>query len=294
MVAAFVCTLLASKFDLQLKPISHLNFAIIDEMSGIAKSRRFANTYWVENDSGDSARIFAIRKDGSVVMPADQTQNTYTGIHIKGATNFDWEDLAIEGKTLYISDTGNNLNFRTDLCVYAITEPDPTKTNEVTHFKKYTIAYPDQTEFPPSGPWNFDCEALSVWKGKLFFVSKWRMNAKGFPGDGAAIYVVDKPKTDTVNILRKLDVNTSLGGWVTAADISPDGKTLAVLVQAPKQSVWLFDMTKGEKILSRPVGRIVFSKAKQCEAICWDSNDRLIVSNEQSEIFEIERPVPTR
>jgi hypothetical protein len=120
------------------------------------------------------------------------------------------------------------------------------------------------------------------------------MNAKGFPGDGAAIYVVDKPKTDTVNILRKLDVNTSLGGWVTAADISPDGKTLAVLVQAPKQSVWLFDMTKGEKILSRPVGRIVFSKAKQCEAICWDSNDRLIVSNEQSEIFEIERPVPTR
>ena len=39
------------------------------EVSGIAKSQTYEDTYWVHNDSGDEARLFAIRADGSVIVP---------------------------------------------------------------------------------------------------------------------------------------------------------------------------------------------------------------------------------
>lgn len=296
------CALTLSLFGvpLELQSVGKVKFESLDEMSGITMSRSFKDTYWVHNDSGDSARLFAIRRDGAVIMPAkfnrkedagkSEKKKDYEGIKVHGASNMDWEDIAIDGDTLYVADTGNNLNFRKDLCVYVLKEPDPMLVSETHILERIAVAYPDQKEFPPQTLWNFDCEALAVNKGKLYFVTKWRSNSAGLPGDGAAIYVLDKRKPNQVNTLKILDVNTTLGGWVTAAEISPDGKTLAVLVQAPKQSIWLFDMTKGSKLLSHPIGRAVFNNGKQCEAICWESNQRLIVTNEQSDIFALDRP----
>jgi len=91
-----------------------------------------------------------------------------------------------------------------------------------------------------------------------------------------------------VNTLKLVETKTDMGGWVTGADVSPDGKTLAVLCQAPEQSVWLFDIgTGGDKFLSRPARRRVFTGGKQCEAICFDGNGILIVGNEQRDIFRL-------
>jgi hypothetical protein len=301
MLSAIAITVFLNPPQLALRRIAKLDYAdVIDEMSGIVKSRQFADTYWVHNDSGDTARLFAIHKDGRVILPPrynrkedagkQDPKRVYEGITINGASNLDWEDIAIDGDTLYVADTGNNFNFRKDLCVYELKEPDPRVATGTHTLRRIPVAFPDQTEFPPRGAWNWDCEAVAAHRGKLYFVSKWRVGAQGTPSDGAALYVLDKPKTDQVNVLKKLDVHTSLGGWVTGADISPDGKTLAIVVQAPKQSVWLFDMTKGPKILSRPVGRVVVTNGNQLEAICWEDNDRLIITNEQAEIFEITRP----
>lgn len=275
--------------SLPLTPIGKVKFEAVDEMSGIVKSRRFNDTYWVHNDSGDSARFFAIHRNGDPIQPA--TKMAYNGIVVEGATNIDWEDITIDGDTLYLCDVGNNLNMRRDLTVYAVKEPNPEKVRSVPVISRIPIAFPDQTEFPPAKLWNFDCEAVAAHKGKLYFVTKWRVSARE-PGNGASIYVLDKPRKDgEANVLKKLDTNANLGGWVTGADISPDGKKIAVLVQAPKAGVWIFDMTKGSKILSHPLGYLSFTGAKQCEAICWDSPTKLIVTNEQRDIFEV--PVPS-
>ena len=273
---------------IELKPYAQVTFEVIDEMSGIVKSRKLKDTYWVHNDSGDSARLFAIRRNGTVITT--NTKQTYNGITISNATNVDWEDIAIEGDTLYISETGNNLNMRKDLCVYAVKEPNPATTTESKFLRRIPISYPDQTEFPPAKLWNFDCESLAVYKKKLYFVTKWRVSPRE-PGNGAALYVLDKERTDgESNVLRKLDTNANLGGWATAAEISPDGKKLAILIQAPKAGVWIFDMTKGEKVLSHPLGYVGITKTKQCEAICWDSPTKLILSNEQRDLFELTVP----
>jgi hypothetical protein len=251
------------------------------------KSARYRDVYWIHNDSGDRARFFAVSGDGKAVMPAGMRAEDYQGIAVANAKNSDWEDIARDRDTLYLSDMGNNGNARRDLGVYVVKEPDPRRTTEVRG-TFLPIAYPDQKEFPPSGLRAFDCEAIFALRGKLYFVTKHRLNAL-IPGSSAGLYRLDTRHTDKVNVLTKLDTHTNLGGWVTGADVSPDGKTVAVLTQAPEQSVWLFDAkAKGDKFLSlgKP-RRIVFSGAKQCEAVAFADNGTLLVTNEQRDIYKL-------
>jgi hypothetical protein len=296
--------LLVAALSLQVTPIqpyATVSHPPIDEMSGIVKSRRYADTYWVHNDSGDRPRLFAIRSGGDVIVPpwfsrrddagvVDAAPRIFEGVQIDGATNFDWEDIAIDGDTLYIADVGNNGNARRDLGVFAVTEPNPQAVDRSRYLAWYPVAYPDQREFPPSGRWPFDCEAVFALRGKLFFITKHRVGSAGTPDIGANLYRMDTRHTDRVNVLRKVDEAKNLGGWVTAADVSPDGQTLAVLVQAPVQSVWLFSAKqRGDRMLSGPASRFVFSGGRQCEAICWENDGMLIVSNEQRGMFRIQK-----
>lgn len=282
----------------ELTPAARVTHEPLNEISGIVKSQRYPNVFWVHNDSGDVPRIFAIRGDGTVIMPgwlggdfyvgatAVEGKKPYPGISVGLAANSDWEDIALDNDTLYLADVGNNGNARRDLGVYVVPEPNPEAIESTRAIKWLPVAYPDQEAFPGS-TWQFDCEAVFVHRGKLHFVTKHRAAGQiNTPATGASLYRLDSDHTDRVNVLKKLDGLTDLGGWVTAADLSPDGKTLAVLCQAPVASVWLFEVGKtGDRLLSGAARRLLLTGAKQCEAICFDNNDRLIVMNEQRDIF---------
>ncbi|MEZ6009207.1 MAG: hypothetical protein R3F05_15780, partial [Planctomycetota bacterium] len=56
----------------------------LDEVSGIAVSRRNPGVYWVHDDSGGGALLYALAHDGSL-------RQTYS----LAATAIDWEDLAL-------------------------------------------------------------------------------------------------------------------------------------------------------------------------------------------------------
>ena len=276
-------SLVLASFQTKITPFAKLESKMIDEMSGIAKSRKFKDTYWVHNDSGDSARIFAIHKNGTLIQP---NQPDYEGIKLEGSTNFDWEDIAIDGDTIYVSDCGDNLNFRTDLCVYVFKEPNPLLATSVKDVKKIRVTYPDKTD---TSSWHYDCESIAAYKGTLYFITKWRAGRSKVPGVGASIYSLKNPKFDKVNVLRKLDTLEDLGGWVTACDISPDGKQIALLTQFPNQSIQIFDTTKGDDIFHHSVKHVKFFGANQCEALCWDSPSSFLFGNEQRELFQINR-----
>ena len=283
---------------LELKPHAVVQHKPIDEMSGIARSRTYDGVYWVHNDSGDRARIFPIRLDGSVVIPpfvsrrdtSDRPEDpsvVYEGIHIEGAVNIDWEDIAIDGDTLYIADVGNNSNARRDLAVYVVKEPNPEATLQAHALKRIPIAYPDQKAFPDE-KWHFDCEAVFVFRGKLYFITKHRAPRQmNTPEPSANLYRLDTMHTDRVNILTKVDTHSDLGGWVTAAAMSPDERVLAVLCQAPQQAIWLFERpARGDRFFSQgKARRIPIRNGKQCEAIEWVDNTRLVITNEQREVF---------
>jgi len=281
-----------------VQPVARVEHPPITEMSGIVASRRYPGIFWVHNDSGDLPRIFAIRADGSIVHPGSRYLSQaptgharpvpiFPGVAIEPAANRDWEDIATDGKNLYIADVGNNGNARRDLAVYVVPEPNPESATTARVATRIPIAYPDQAEFPPRAAKPFDCEALFWRRGKLYFVTKHR-TATGGADVSASLYRLDTRHLDVPNLLTKVDTAKDLGGWVTAADVSPDGRYLAVLTQAPSQAIWVFDANaKGDRMLSAPIKRFEFRGGVQCEAIAFDGNDRLIFTNEQRSIFRV-------
>jgi hypothetical protein len=210
-------------------------------------------------------------------------------VRIDGATNLDWEDITTDGDTLYIADLGNNGNARRDLAVYVLPEPNPEAIDRAHVLGRLPVAYPDQRAFPDPANWHFDCEAVFFYRGKLHVLTKHRMAGMiGIPETGSNLYRLDTRHTDRVNVLKKLDGVRDLGGWVTGADVSPDGRTLAVLCHAPIASVWLFDLGgTGDRLLSGRARRRILENAQQCEAVCFDDNDTLIVTNEQRDVFRL-------
>lgn len=274
----------------------------VSEMSGLVASRRFPGVFWTHNDSGDSARIFAIDANGTVLMPpflagafrigpdgGTDSKPLWPGLRIDGATNYDWEDIATDGEHLYIADMGNNGNARRDLAVYQVVEPNPKAVESAHILKRIPVAYPDQKAFPDPENWQFDCEAVFHFRGRLHFLSKHRAPGKiGVPQTGTKLYRLDTDRTDRVNVLTKLDSLPDLEGWVTGADVSPDGKFLAVLCHAPVASVWIFELPRsGTRLLQGPVRRLKLPGAGQVEAIAFDGDSTLLVTNEQRQVFRL-------
>lgn len=297
MIAALV-SLLAFGQAKNLTPYAKVEFKPIDEMSGIVRSRLYPNTYWVHNDSGDTSRIFAINRKGEVLAPTWRNRKEdsgavvldpgFNGIQLEVAQNVDWEDLAYDGKFLYVCDVGNNDNQRRDLGIYKVAEPNPASTEKTRPVAWFPVEYEDQKAFPPTER-HFDCEAVFWSQGKLYFVTKHRQVDGRLPKATANLYRMDSWRTDRVNRLRKIDAIEGLGGWVTAADLSEDGKTLAVLSQAPRAGVWLFERpSTGDKFFQGKRGYLALGGLQQAEAICWDG-DGLIITNEQREMFRVTR-----
>ncbi len=87
------------------------------EISGVAASGKFGDVVYAHNDSGDSARFFALSTAGADLA-------TY---EVQNASNKDWEDIALadcaSGSCLYIADIGDNDLTRTKLTIYLVAEP---------------------------------------------------------------------------------------------------------------------------------------------------------------------------
>ena len=81
-----------------------LQSAIEIEISGVVASLAHDGVYYVHNDSGDSARFFAVDVTGKALA-------TFT---VSGATAVDWEDLArgpcptTAGTCVFLGDIGDN------------------------------------------------------------------------------------------------------------------------------------------------------------------------------------------
>lgn len=251
----------------------------IDESSGLVASRRYQGVYWTHNDSGDFARIFAIREDGSLVQPHHQNK-PYSGIIIPGARNVDWEDIAMDDQgNLIIGAFGNNRNDRRDLGIYIVPEPDPEATEMTTVSGIYRFHFPDQASFPPPAHnRNFDCEAVFYAYDSYYFLTKHWSNRS------TKLYRLSNPVPRESNELAFIE-SFNLRGRVTAADVSENGRVLAILTYS---RIWIFIATQpGPNWFS---GRAFFIpiRAGQCEGIAWAGPLRLLLTNEGGDIYELD------
>ncbi|MBI4606060.1 MAG: PKD domain-containing protein [Planctomycetes bacterium] len=235
----------------------------IVEASGIVASRRWTGVLWVNNDSGDSARLFAMTAQGK-----------HLGVYnVQGAAAYDWEDLSIgpgpEDGTdyLFAADIGDNARARGYVTVYRVPEPSVSAAQAPGTFTlsgtvRLDMSYPD-------GAW--DAEALFVdpLSGDIFIVSKrsdgrsevYRNPAPHAPGARAAMQVVATLALGT----------TALPGstLVTAGDMSPQGSWVILRTYS---HAFLWRRPSGGSVadaFATEVCRVPARSEPQGEAICF-------------------------
>ena len=271
-----------------IEQIARVTHPELKEMSGIVASQQ-NDIYWVHNDSGDEARIFAIDIEGQVQIPSwikTKNPNKWDGHEIEAAWHHDWEDIALDDGVLYIGDVGNNGNARRDLGVYVINEFDPSAVIKARSNHYLPIRYPDQQHYPAKN-WHFDCEAMFTFEKKLYFLTKHREAGQISSWElGTKLYRLDTYYTDKDNVLTLIDAHPSVS-QVTGADTSPNEDFLAILTY-PR--LWVFDKPKNNDSWLQTRTRILDLPrhlVKQNEGVTWQSSETILITNENGEVFRV-------
>jgi hypothetical protein len=253
-------TLSAAAAEKELAPgirlLGMIDHPQLKECSGVVPARANTNLFWMHSD-GRRPVLYAVQRSGHCV-------ETYVvdtpGIH-------DWEDIARDDAGhLYLADIGNNDALRKQLAVYQFAEPDPADSSKLLPvLRSWTLRFPAEP---------FDCESLFIWKGHGYVVSKL------FDDAPAAIYRFSlQPASGpvTLEFVAKLPVTSP----VTGADISPDGKKLALTA---KSGVFLFVIDGDVARAATAVPAQVKFKDKHIEGCCFVV-DGVLVTAETGHIY---------
>jgi hypothetical protein len=244
----------------------------LDEISGLAVSRRHPDLLWTHNDSGDAAQIYALGTDG----------NLRATVQLRGAANVDFEDIAgfeLDGEAwLLVGDIGDNGGVRDELQLYLLREPAAIADGPSEPVTTLRFRWPDGAR---------DAEGLAVdpERREILLASKRRVPAELFrlplrmPGDPVAtdelmvaerIGLFDAIPQPTI---QELHDNPRFGRYraqVTGLDLSPDGTRLAVLTY---RQAYLYTRRSGEdwpEAIRRAPRELAFPWLAQAEAIAFD------------------------
>ena len=252
-----------------LKPDGQISPALLTECSGLVHSLRYNGVFWAHGDGGSGASIVPVTASGKLARG-------WTGaVRVEGCKNNDWEDIALDDKgNLIIADVGNNNGRRKQLMLHFVSEPKPGAVS-VRPTRTLRVHYEDQKGDSP----DYDCEAVFSAGGRIYFLTKHRSDKR------TRLYRLDGESTTRSNPLRLVG-SFDVGGMVTAADASPDGKLVAVLTYT---TLWVFSydrasgsiFTKSESVRRTPIF------AWQAEAVAWEGNDALVIANENGQLFRV-------
>lgn len=131
----------------------------LDELSGIAASFRHPDVIYAHNDSGDTARFFAMSPDGAHLATFE----------LEDADNDDWEDIArapcASGRDcLYIADIGDNELLRENYTIYLVDEPSMMEEG-ILPSNRMHFTYPE-------GPINAEVLLVHPVTGEVTIVTK--------------------------------------------------------------------------------------------------------------------------
>ncbi|HMP98643.1 MAG TPA: hypothetical protein PKC24_02605 [Cyclobacteriaceae bacterium] len=228
--------------------------AALNEASGLVASRRYPGLLWTHNDSGDNARLFLIREDGSLVAT----------VYINHIINRDWEDITAYydqklGKYfLYIAEIGDNRALYDFKFIYRIEEPElePSLSDQtlvVNSPEKIIFQYADGSR---------DAEALMFdpLDQVFYLVSKRekRVGVYAFPDE----FVWG----DTLYLNKNMEIPHT---QIVAGDISSDGSEI---ITKDYESIYYWRREKDESVLDalkRPAHNLPYKIEKQGEAIAW-------------------------
>lgn len=256
--------------EVSLTPVGAVRHPAIREASGFVKSRQHPDLFWVVNDSGNAADLYAIRKTGELLA-------TYK---VAGAVNLDWEAMAVDNDgNLYIGDVGNNA-IRGGIArrwVYRVREPDPTSSATDPRIDDTLTVAVETTYFYTFPEKAFDIEGMFFHEKDLYLVKKIKATKSG----GTALYRLTLNKTGEVTEL--VEVSKIRGASVvTGASLSDDGRRL-VLCSYNHLSLLTLGENQPLADLYKIAPRFVHYRSTDIEACCWD-NDRVLLIGESGSI----------
>ncbi|RZJ99244.1 MAG: hypothetical protein EOO46_22715, partial [Flavobacterium sp.] len=239
----------------------------IKESSAVEVTEK-SDLIWTLEDSGNEPQLFALNNKGELV-------NT---IQITDVKNNDWEDLTSDKQgNLYIGDFGNNKNERKDLSIYKINAEDLTK-QQASVAEKISFFFPEQTLFPPKKSERFyDVESFFLFEDNFYLFTKNRSSK--FDGTTLLYQVPKKSGNHPAKLISSFKTCDNFNHCaVTSADISPDGKKVALL---SSDKVWIFTDFSSNNFLSGKMEQIDLKSFTQKEGICFVGNEKLFITDEK-------------
>ena len=244
----------------------------LTETSGVVVSRAHPGILWTHNDSGDGPYLYATDLQG----------RDRGAIRVSGAKNIDWEDLALgpcprgRGDCLYIGDTGDNLERRKSVTIYAVPEPNPplvaADTQRVTAAAfALKLRYPDgahDVEGLYVSP--RDTAAYLVSKGRSGKVRLYRIRQSAWQLDRVA----------TAELVQSLPIPTdrSHAHLVSGAAVRNDGALVAIRTYV---DIYFFRSgTNGRLVPAAPARCSVAGVDRAGEAIAFQDDSTLVLASE--------------
>lgn len=261
--------------------VGTVEHAAIDEASGMAASRANPDVLWVHNDSGDTARVFAMNVEG-----------VHLGIYrLVGVSATDWEDMAVgpgpvaDQSYLFLGDIGDNAAVRPTIRVYRVPEPavsasQPPVDVDLPGVATITLQYPD-------GPRDAETLMIDPATRDLYIISKRESRSR--------IYRAPYPQSTSQTVILEYHGQLPWGG-ATGGDISPTGGEILVR-QYSEASLWRRPAgTTVWEALAQPGYSVPLAVEPQGESISFDrtGSDYYTVSEGTSQpIYYYERvPLP--
>jgi hypothetical protein len=280
----------------QSQSLGPLQDTTIDESSGLALSLQNPGLYWTHNDSGGKPILYAIDEQGRTVAT----------LHIDGARNIDWEDLASgpndQGQpTLFIADIGDNLRRRDLVQVYEVPEPKLPRTTSPESIalsakpsRIWQLRYPNEAA---------DAESLVVHPktGLLHLITKsliGQSTVYAFPATASATTGITELRAIaqlTFPPLPTSDKRSPFNVMTTGASFSPDGRHLVISTYCSLYEWAVATHGLSAATFEKPPRRLQPPNLRQLEAICYgpDSNTLLLTSEQVPAAF-IKLTRPTR
>ncbi len=197
------------------------------------------------------------------------------------ASNFqnnDWEDVAKSEAFLFLGDMGNNEGERKNLAIHVIPIKDINKNSTtIKSIGTINFYYPEQNEFDVSKKHNFDCEAILYHNQQIYLFTKNRLD------DKTNLYALPaKPG----NYAAKLIGSFEVGGRITGADISDDGKKIALLGYNKKSDcfLWTFNGFTGDNFFTGKSQKYTlgqYAHVGQMEGVAFKDNSSVFISSEE-------------
>lgn len=184
----------------------------LNELSGLVASRSQPGVLFAHNDSGDTARFFAI---------SALTGSVQQEFLVQSASNRDWEDIALgpcsSGTCLFLGDIGDNARVRTDYALYVVPEPMVTSGAMMMNVPSQKLPY----DYPMGEKHNAEALLVDPHSGRPYIVTK-EPN-----GQSSFVYRFPMPLTPGVSATLELVTTLTVPGptdlQLTGADVSPCG-----------------------------------------------------------------------